>query len=108
MDKKLGTEPAFPKDSLSSQFQIGMSKRFYAACEAMNLSPELIDMNITDEDVQQDDNGYFVKGDPSYFCSNVIENYSAKERFKIVTSYNHRLVRALYDIADELLKQENE
>ena len=33
--KKLGQEPAFPKDSFQNQYQIGMSKRFYAACMAM-------------------------------------------------------------------------
>ena len=34
--KKLGQEPAFPKDSFQNQYQIGMSKRFYAACMAMH------------------------------------------------------------------------
>ena len=33
--KKLGQAPAFPKDSFQNQYQIGMSKRFYAACMAM-------------------------------------------------------------------------
>ena len=35
MSEKLGQEPAFPKDSFTNQYQIGMSKRFYAACAAM-------------------------------------------------------------------------
>ena len=33
--KKLGQEPAFPKNSFTNQYQIGMSKRFYAVCAAM-------------------------------------------------------------------------
>ena len=33
--KRLGQEPAFPKDSFTNQYQIGMSRRFYAACAAM-------------------------------------------------------------------------
>lgn len=36
-DKKLGQEPAFPTDPMNSAFPEwnGMSKRFYAACAAM-------------------------------------------------------------------------
>ena len=34
-NKKLGQEPAFAKQSLPEYGQQGMSKRFYAACAAM-------------------------------------------------------------------------
>jgi hypothetical protein len=35
MENKLGQEPAFAKETLPIYGQIGMSKRFYAACAAM-------------------------------------------------------------------------
>lgn len=34
--EKLGQEPAFPLAEPQNEFEIGMSKRFYAACAAMN------------------------------------------------------------------------
>ena len=35
--EKLGQEPAFPMDfEQRNDYQLGMSKRFYAACAAMN------------------------------------------------------------------------
>ncbi len=48
--KRLGQDPAFPKDSFTNQYQIGMSRRFYAACAAMqgllaNPANELIRLN---------------------------------------------------------------
>lgn len=75
--EKLGQEPAFPMDfEQRNDFQLGMSKRFYAACAAMNgllSNPEIIkamarDMKTADKD----------------------------------------LAKAAYEVADELLKQENE
>ena len=67
--KKLGQEPAFPKDSFTNQYQIGMSKRFYAACAAMQgmLS-----------------SGKFAEG----------------------VAHNPAITELSYEIADELLKQE--
>ena len=34
-NEKLGQEPAFPMSQPINEYEIGMSKRFYAACAAM-------------------------------------------------------------------------
>lgn len=70
MDKKTGKEPAFPLMT-QQQFTWGMSKRFYAACAAMQ--------------------GYIAGVRGSGDGINTVE-----------------LIRSSYEMADELLKQENQ
>ena len=87
MSKKLGQEPAFPVDEkafqtvLSREHEpIGMSKRFYAACAAMQgmlANMEFLKLN-----------GQTGK-----------ENGYRPDEFLVMTAYG---------IADELLKQESE
>lgn len=79
MDKKLGQEPAFPPSREVQElnpdcegYNIGMSKRFYAACTAMQ--------------------GIL----------------SASSIMKIKSPHIKLLTEMSYEIADELLKQENE
>ena len=74
--KKLGQEPAFPKDSFQNQYQIGMSKRFYAACMAMQ---------------------------------GIMANSNWAESMRITDDwdeYRERVASASFEVADELLKQE--
>jgi hypothetical protein len=74
MENKLGQEPAFPYDPHNySNGEKGMSKRFYAACSAM-------------------------QGILSY--PGAINNSLYKDAKSIC--------KIAYEIADELLKQENE
>lgn len=76
MSKKLGNEPAFPVRYSSS----GMSKRFYAACAAMQglLANELYMKDAT--------------------------KYSVENRLNLIPE----IIKNAYFCADELLKQENE
>lgn len=84
-NEKLGQEPAFATSAMLSRdedvYQSGMSKRFYAACAAMQ--GMLSNPNIADQ------------------LKSINKNISTKESYAIV-------VRSAYSIADELLKQENE
>lgn len=88
-------------------FSPGMAKRFYAACAAMSISQELLQLEINEEDVIQDDEGCYVKTSFGYDCPSNIEKYNKDERCSVKTTYEHIYVRALYKIADELLKQQN-
>lgn len=90
MNKKLGQEPAFPSEVTYSENGVkclqtgnytyqdfGMSKRFYAACAAMQ---------------------------------GLISNFSEIRKVNdgFIACTDHRsIVEQAYDIADELLKQEN-
>ena len=93
--EKLGQEPAFPIKHKEltpfgelESFKLGMSKRFYAACAAMQ---GLLSQHIKTEDMEPD------CIEPVYQAS-----YSSLD-----PNY-YELVRDAYRIADELLKQENE
>ena len=106
-DKTFGKESAFPQKNIEiTEEHKGMSKRFYAACAAMNMQ-EAISTELRDEDMIEDKNGNYIK---SSFGNYFISSYDHKNEttYSIKTSYNYRLVRGLYEIADELLKQENE
>ena len=72
---KLGQEPAFPKQGIHSDIY-GMSKRFYAACLAMQ---GLLSNSV--------------------FMSYMTQEYS--------DNTDKEVVRNAYELADELLKQEN-
>ena len=76
--KRLGQEPAFPKDSFTNQYQIGMSRRFYAACAAMQgllSNSELI----------------------TSLASKVDNEYE----------FHKQIIISSYKLSDELLKQED-
>lgn len=81
--KKLGQEPAFSQPLTRENGQIidmgatGMSKRFYAACAAMQ----------------------GILSNPDWAKSaNIADDFD---------EYKERVVRSSYEFADELLKQEN-
>lgn len=110
MKEKLGQDPAFATfhgDMHSTQ--VGMSKRFYAACAAMQLSTEQLDTSLLDEDMEEDMNGYYIKSETYgnyYVPSHSLIDYK-RYSVKKESTPEQRLVRAFYKIADELLKQEN-
>lgn len=110
-DKKLGQESAFPvwTDDMPVEGTPGISKRFYAACAAMKLPPKFITPDLDDEDMIEDENGAFAKGNGANDYYAIIDHFSMpKTRYSIKTTLEYRLVRQLYRIADELLKQENQ
>jgi len=85
-NEKLGQEPAFPPSRETQElapscegYHVGMSKRFYAACAAMQgiLTNQNLSQNLT-------------KG--------ITNNKDA----------NAAIINHAYAVADELLKQENE
>jgi len=78
MSTKLREEPAFPKQTLPEFGQVGMSKRFYAACAAMQ--------------------GLFSNPDSDTYA---IGNGEKTDSFE-------NKIKFCYLAADELLKQENE
>lgn len=80
MENKLGTEPAFPKETVSHFGTQGMSKRFYAACAAMQ----------------------GMLSNMQFLEANAI---TARKEQKKPDEY---LIFTAYSLADELLKQENE
>ena len=83
-NEKLGQEPAFASACANEQshhIETGMSKRFYAACAAMQ--GLLSNPNTADQ------------------LKAINQNGTTKESYAIV-------VRSAYSLADELLKQENE
>ena len=110
-DKKLGQEPAFMNlhfnGNNSYEYNGSMSKRFFAACAAMRLQSELISTEFEDEDMIEDEWGKYIKDKVtnSYFRTSSKKN---RTTYSIKTTPEYRLVRQLYRIADELLKQENE
>lgn len=100
MSKKRGQEPAFPVEcswdenglkgkqtSNYSGFEMGMSKRFYAACKAM----EGILSNPNLKHLRCDE-----YGDSTY---PITLRYTFNKK---------KLINNSFEIADELLKQENE
>ena len=113
MKAKLGQEPAFAKSAFAQDGAVdspqeGMSKRFFAACAAMKLPAELINVEFEDEDFIEDETGKYIKDEVtnSYFRTTSYKKNSTT--YSIKTTPEYRLVRQLYRIADELLKQENE
>ena len=102
--------PAFPE---ANEATVGMSKRFYAVCQAMNLPKEFIRVKLEDEDMVQNQLGNFFKVDEDYVNLRetgrdpIIEQHR-KTLYSIQTTYEYRLTRALYRIANEILKQEDE
>lgn len=80
MSKKLGNEPAFPvTENVIAMANLGMSKRFYAACAAMHglLANELYMKDAT--------------------------KYTVENRLNLIPE----IIKNAYSCADELLKQEN-
>ena len=116
--KKLGHEPAYPtiasfdEGVLQGSYQVGnseahfsgMSKRFYAACAAMKLdvTPTLLDSDMVED--EKGDYERFATG--GYYVPQYNHKSLAAPKFRTVTTYEHRLVREFYKIADELLRQE--
>ena len=82
---KLGQEQAFPLDYTgNSDREVGMSQRFYAACQ---IAPHLISSFMSDKERAKNINDL------------------AKENS---SSYQAIIIKMVYQIVDELLKQENE
>lgn len=84
-EKKLGQEPAFGSACANEQshhIETGMSKRFYAACCAMQ--------------------GFLSNTDFVNELGNRLKNEPNNNKF------NECVCRASYMVADELLKQEDE
>jgi len=86
MSNKLGQEPAFPVDSQAfstivgrGHEPIGMSKRFYAACAAMQ----------------------------GLLSSEILTSALEREANEKEIAFGQALIINAYDFADELLKQEN-
>lgn len=75
-NKKLGAEPAFP-NGMEVNNEYGMSKRFYAACAAMNA----------------------MIANPNIVRPNPINGF-LEDQYKI-------FIGIAYEYADELLKQED-
>ena len=99
--QKLIQKPAFPLTDGNTFAEDGMSKRFYAACAAMVRDD--INTELRDEDMVEDKNGYYIKSGDNYLIPHNQRDY---KRYSIKTSYEKRLARGLYALADELLKQE--
>ena len=81
---KLGQEQAFPSDYTgNSDREIGMSKRFYAACQ---IAPPLISTLMSNKEGAQ----------------NISD--LAKENGLL---YGEAIIKMVYQLVDELLKQED-
>ncbi|MFW6312141.1 MAG: hypothetical protein ACOC1K_07900, partial [Nanoarchaeota archaeon] len=91
----------------------GMSKHFFAACSAMSLPKEMIDTSLEDEDMIEDKEGNFIKTNNRYVNVYVTDRNPTEEKrkgntlYSVKTTYEYRIVRALYRIANEMIKQEN-
>ena len=88
MSNKLGQEPAFPNENTMDcqpPYCYGMSKRFYAACAAMQ--------------------GILAGDSNTLTCTTKDDVLSAHKTY----SYDHsKIVKNAFKLADELLKQENQ
>jgi hypothetical protein len=119
---KLGQKSAFPmvnSDGFPGKFEllydenepqnysIGMSKRFYAACESIKSEYCKVD-NLTDKDMEPNANGYYIRLDDGNFV--IPQSYTPPEemiKYSVITTELQRYIRFAYKLADELLKQEN-
>lgn len=124
MKKKLGQEPAFTYhitmvngDKVES---VGISKRLYIATEAMNLPSELINVEFTDEDMVEDENGSYIKDKSGKYIMPIshqkigkyylqVPSTNGKKTYSISpeSTPEKRLARWFFNFADEMLKQEN-
>lgn len=91
-----------------------MSKRLKVAMATMSLNPELINISFEDEDMVQDDEGGYTRTLNgvyySYFENKINLDNADERRYSVrpESTYEKRFVRALYRIADELIRQEDE
>ena len=115
MSEKLGSEAAFPVvetqyNGITQNYEhncteLGITRRLYVACSVMNLSTKVINTCLIDEDIIKDPKGYYYKHKSNYY---IIGDYTPGEySIKPESTYEKRLVRGIYKIVDELLKQEN-
>src|SRR5574344_476724 len=113
MEDKLGQEPIFPT-SVNNHYvgedvegnpiyykplgDTGMNKRFYAACAAMNLQNEQVNTLLLDEDMVEDEKGYYIKSesDGTYYVSSFDIDPRKKYSIKKEATYEKRLVRFYY------------
>lgn len=95
-NKKLGQEPAFPPTKEIQElnpdcegYNVGMSKRFYAACKCANSAYKLaLEMPLRE-------------------CKDIL-GLSKEDNWNSAFHFQTLVVKLQYILADELLKQENE
>ena len=80
----------------------GMDLRDYFAAKAMQtiLGHPDYHIPILDEDVEEDRNGSLIKSNNQYYT---ISYMDSQRRFRTITSYESRVARESYKIADAML-----